>query len=131
SGHSTDGNRKGRPRPDLPQDEAAEPVFFAVSARFRLYFRSAPAAAILTREDPVLATQIRQKDGIFYFGSVRATELLAKVRFISRFYGEGEEIAPESGSHGYEIDHVIAEMERSDHAFQLTQSRPKVRHIQN
>jgi len=42
----------------------------------------------------VLATQIRQKDGIFYFGSVRAPELLAKVRFISRFYGDGEQIAP-------------------------------------
>ncbi len=42
----------------------------------------------------MLATQIRQKDGIFYFGSIRAPELLAKVRFISRFYGEGEEIAP-------------------------------------
>ena len=42
----------------------------------------------------VLATQIRQKDGIFYFGSVRAPELLVKVRLISRFYGDGEDIAP-------------------------------------
>ena len=40
------------------------------------------------------ATQIRQKDGVFYFASYRAKDLLAKVRFISRFYGEGEEIAP-------------------------------------
>ena len=40
------------------------------------------------------ATQIRQKDGVFYFVSYPAKDLLAKVRFISRFYGEGEEIAP-------------------------------------
>ena len=38
-------------------------------------------------------TQIRQKDGIFYFVGYRAKDLLAKVRFISRFYGEGEEIS--------------------------------------
>ena len=31
------------------------------------------------------ATQIRQKDGVFYFVSYRAKDLLAKVRFISRF----------------------------------------------
>jgi hypothetical protein len=40
------------------------------------------------------ATQIRQKDGVFYFVSYRAKDLLAKVRFISRFYGEGEQIEP-------------------------------------
>ena len=40
------------------------------------------------------ATQIRQKDGVFYFVNYRAKDLMAKVRFISRFYGEGEEIAP-------------------------------------
>jgi len=42
----------------------------------------------------MLATRVRQKDGVFYFVSYRAKDLLAKVRFISRFYGEGEEIAP-------------------------------------
>src|SRR5205807_1965016 len=36
------------------------------------------------------ATQIRQKDGVFYFVSYRAKDLLAKVRFISRFYGDGD-----------------------------------------
>src|SRR3972149_2851011 len=51
----------------------------------------------------VLATQIRQKDGIFYFGSLPAPELLDKVRFISRFYGEGEEIAPARIAHDDEI----------------------------
>ena len=40
----------------------------------------------------VQATQIRQKDGIFYFVSYRAKDLLARVRFISRFYGEHDQI---------------------------------------
>src|SRR6185295_3995802 len=42
----------------------------------------------------MLATRIRQKDGLFYFASYPAKDVLDKVRFISRFYGEGEEIAP-------------------------------------
>ncbi len=36
------------------------------------------------------ATQIRQKDGVFYFVSYPARDLLGKVRFIRSFYGEGE-----------------------------------------
>jgi len=79
----------------------------------------------------VLATQIRQKDGIFYFGSVRAPELLAKVRFISRFYGEGEEIAPARVSQEDEIAQFIAKIERNDRAFQRTLSRAKVRQLKN
>ena len=79
----------------------------------------------------MLATQIRQKDGIFYFGSVRAPELLAKVRFISRFYGEGEEIAPARISQDDEIAQFIAKIERTDRAFQRTLSRAKVRQLKN
>ena len=79
----------------------------------------------------MLATQIRQKDGIFYFGSVRAPELLAKVRFISRFYGEGEEIAPSRISQDDEIAQFIAKIERTDRAFQRTLSRAKVRQLKN
>jgi DGQHR domain-containing protein len=79
----------------------------------------------------VLATQIRQKDGIFYFGSYRAPELLSKVRFISRFYGEGEEIAPSRvGAHD-EIAQFIAKIERTDKAFQRTLSRTKVHQLKN
>jgi DGQHR domain-containing protein len=79
----------------------------------------------------VLATQIRQKDGIFYFGSYRATELLDKVRFISRFYGEGEEIAPSRIAVGDEIAQFIAKIERTDSAFQRTISRAKVKALKN
>src|SRR5689334_11300989 len=43
-----------------------------------------------TAEAAMLATQIRQKDSVFYFVAYPADELLEKVRFISRFYSEGE-----------------------------------------
>ena len=48
----------------------------------------------------MLATQVRQKDGVFYFVAYPAEDLLDKVRFISRFYGEGEQIAAERGRRG-------------------------------
>ena len=43
----------------------------------------------------MLATQIRQKDSVFYFVAYPAEDLLRKVRFISRFYMEGDQIAAE------------------------------------
>ena len=79
----------------------------------------------------MLATQIRQKDGIFYFGSYRAPDLLAKVRFISRFYGEGEEIAPARIAQGDDVAQFIAKIERKDDAFQRDVSRAKVRALKN
>jgi len=77
------------------------------------------------------ATQIRQKDGIFYFVSYRAKDLLARVRFISRFYGEGEEIAAARISQDDDIAQFIARIERTDHAFQRALSRAKVRQLTN
>ncbi|MDH4192012.1 MAG: DGQHR domain-containing protein [Betaproteobacteria bacterium] len=79
----------------------------------------------------VQATQIRQKDGIFYFASYRAKDLLAKVRFISRFYGEGEEIAPGRIAEDDDIAQFISRIERTDAAFQRTLSRAKVRQLKN
>src|SRR5712664_3112029 len=77
------------------------------------------------------ATQIRQKDGVFYFVSYRAKELLSRVRFISRFYGEGEEIAPARIAQDDDIAQFIARIERNDHAFQRSLSRSKVRQLKN
>ena len=77
------------------------------------------------------ATQIRQKDGIFYFVSYRAKDLLGKVRFISRFYGEGEEIAPSRIAEDDDIAQFIARIERTDSAFQRVLSRAKVRQLKN
>ncbi|MGH7466876.1 MAG: DGQHR domain-containing protein [Longimicrobiales bacterium] len=79
----------------------------------------------------MIATQIRQKDGVFYFVAYPAEEILEKVRFISRFYGEGQPIAREEVHHGDEIGHFIAKIERTDSAFQREVSRSKVKSIKN
>ncbi|MBI1965553.1 MAG: DGQHR domain-containing protein [Betaproteobacteria bacterium] len=79
----------------------------------------------------MLATRIRQKDGIFYFTSLPADEVLSKVRFISRFYGENEQIAPQVISQSDEIAQFIARIERNDQAFQRQLSRAKVRSLKN
>jgi DGQHR domain-containing protein len=78
----------------------------------------------------MLATQIRQKESVFYFAAYPAENLLEKVRFMSRFYGEGEQIAPEEPDHD-DIARFIARVEHSDRAFQRTLSRQKVRAITN
>ncbi len=79
----------------------------------------------------MLATRIRQKDGIFYFASCPAAEILNKVRFISRYYGEGEQIAPQSVPQNDEIAQFIARVEHTDQAFQRQISRAKVRALKN
>ena len=77
------------------------------------------------------ATRIRQKDGIFYFASYRAQDLLHKVRFISRFYGDGEEIAPSRVAQDDDVGQFIAKIERTDKAFQRALSHAKVRQLRN
>lgn len=79
----------------------------------------------------MLATQIRQKDGIFYFVSYPARTLLEKVRFISRYYGDGGQIAPEDTPENDEIATFISRIERKDKAFQREMSRGKVRALKN
>ncbi len=79
----------------------------------------------------MLATRIRQKDGIFYFASIPAKDILAKVRFISRYYGEGDQIAPQVISQSDEIAQFIARVEHNDVAFQRQLSRAKVKAIKN
>jgi DGQHR domain-containing protein len=79
----------------------------------------------------MLATQIRQKDSVFYFVSYPVDDLLDKVRFISRFYGEGEQIAAEEIDAGDEVAAYISKIERSDAAFQRQLSKRKVLQIEN
>lgn len=79
----------------------------------------------------MLATRIRQKDGLFYFVAYPAEDLLGRVRFISRFYGEGTPIAPEELPEEDEVARFIARIERTDRAFQRQLSRAKVRAIEN
>src|SRR5204863_8712846 len=80
-------HRRGAPGPDAS----------GLRGNFRVYSRQirirpfgrveAPNARPVTRGlregASMQATQIRQKDGVFYFVSYRAKDLLAKVRFIS------------------------------------------------
>ena len=80
----------------------------------------------------MIATQVRQKDAIFYFASYASEQLLKKVRFISRFYDEeGGGIKAEEVAAGDDVGQFIAKIERSDKAFQREISRAKVASIRN
>jgi DGQHR domain-containing protein len=80
----------------------------------------------------VLATQIRQKDSVFYFCAYPADDILDKVRFISRFYAEGEpSIAGDAVEAGDEVAAFISKIEATDAAFQRQLSRAKVTTIKN
>src|ERR1700722_4732787 len=75
----------------------------------------------------MLATQVRQKDSVFYFAAYPAEDLLDRVRFISRFYSEGERaIAPEEAEGDDDVAAFIGKIERTDAAFQREMSRTKV-----
>src|SRR5215468_170185 len=78
----------------------------------------------------MLATRIRQKDGIFYFVSFKARDILNRVRFTSRFYFEGQTIEAEADADD-PIAKFIGSVERSEKAFQRLLSRRKVRDIVN
>jgi len=80
----------------------------------------------------MIATQIRQKDAIFYFASYPSERLLDKVRFISRFYDEeGGQIKAEAVEADDDVGQFIAKIERSDKAFQRELARAKVKSIRN
>lgn len=79
----------------------------------------------------VLATQVRQKEGVFYFVAYPPEDLLAQVRFISRFYADGEKINAEEVAPGDDVGQFISRIERSDGAFQREMSKQKVAAIKN
>ena len=79
----------------------------------------------------MLATQVRQKDGVFYFVAYPAEDLLEKVQFISRFYGEGDKIVAEEVAEDDEVGQFIARIEQTDKAFQRQISKKKVASIKN
>jgi len=81
----------------------------------------------------MIATQIRQKDALFYFASYSSEQLLERVRFITRFYDEqGATIQPEAID---EQDDVATFMSPKSNAatkaFQRELSRSKVKAIRN
>src|SRR4051794_36079169 len=80
----------------------------------------------------MIATQVRQKDAVFYFASYPSEQLLTKVRFISRFYDEdGGGIEAEPVAAGDDVGQFISKIERSDKAFQRQVGRAKVAAIRN
>jgi DGQHR domain-containing protein len=79
----------------------------------------------------MLGTQVRQKDSRFYFVSYPADDLLRRVRFISRYYGEGETIQPTAPRKDDEVAAFIARIEHSEKAFQRQLARRKVKAIQD
>src|ERR1051326_195078 len=79
----------------------------------------------------MIATRIRQKDAVFYFAAYPSEELLTKIRFISRFYDEGEQIKPAEVPADDDVAQFIARIERSEKAFQRGLSRSKIKSIRN
>src|SRR6188508_2429829 len=79
----------------------------------------------------MLATRVRQKEGTFYFIAYNAVDLLEKVRFTSRYFFEGEEIAQAKISEHDDVAQFIAGIERSEKGFQRQLNRQKVKQIVN
>ncbi|MGH7230961.1 MAG: DGQHR domain-containing protein [Nitrospiraceae bacterium] len=79
----------------------------------------------------MLATRIHQKDSLFYFISYKATDLLEKVRFTSRYYFEGEEIKGDMLREDDDVARFIAGIERSEKGFQRALNRQKLKQILN
>jgi DGQHR domain-containing protein len=81
---------------------------------------------------PMLATRMRQKDVEFYFVSYPAEDLLRKVRFVTRFYGErGQAVGGEKKKDPDEVERFVQAIEGSSKAFQRDLNRTKVRQIRD
>ncbi|MFA5771327.1 MAG: DGQHR domain-containing protein [Thermoplasmata archaeon] len=79
----------------------------------------------------MLATRVRQKEGMFYLVNYKARDLLDRVRFISRFYFEGEELEGQGTEGEDDIVKFIAKIEKNDRAFQRGLIKRKVKDIVN
>ncbi len=79
----------------------------------------------------MLATRIRQKESSFYFVSYKVPDLLAKARFVSRYYFEGDELPSEAPAAGDEVARFVGGIERSEGAFQRLMNRQKISAIVN
>lgn len=81
----------------------------------------------------MFAQRMRQKESEFYFVSYPAEDLLRKVRFVSRFYGErGEVIGGEpSSKHPDDVERYVQAIEKNSKSFQRDLNRRKVRQIKD
>ena len=79
----------------------------------------------------MLATRIHQKESVFYFIAYKASDLLEKVRFTSRYYFEGEEIEADKPKEDDEVGKFISGIERSEKGFQRAMNKQKIKQIVN
>src|SRR5882762_2769228 len=79
----------------------------------------------------MLATQVRQKDRVFYFVAYPTEDLLDRVRFISRYYNESERTEIDEVDPDDEVGRFIGRIEATDQAFQRQLSKAKVASIKN
>ena len=80
----------------------------------------------------MLAMRMRQKEAEFYFVSYPAEDLLRKVRFLSRFYGRGDDSgAGDRKREPDDVERYIRAIEGSSQAFQRSLIRKKVSQIKD
>lgn len=85
----------------------------------------------------MFAQRMRQKESEFYFVSYPAQDLLRKVRFVTRFYGErgevigGDEKAGKKGKDLDDVERYVQAIERNSKSFQRELNRRKVRQIKD
>ena len=83
----------------------------------------------------MFALRMRQKESEFYFVSYPAEDLLKKVRFVSRFYGErGESIGgeqPKKQSGPDDVERYVQAIEKNSGSFQRDLNQRKVRQIKD
>jgi len=84
----------------------------------------------------MFAQRMRQKESEFYFVSYPAEDLLRKVRFVSRFYGErGQAIGGEEpkgkAKEADDVERYVQAIEKNSKSFQRDLNRRKVKQIKD
>lgn len=84
----------------------------------------------------MFAQRMRQKESEFYFVSYPAEDLLRKVRFVTRFYGErGQTIGGEEptgkAKEPDEVERYVQAIEKNSKSFQRDLNRRKIRQIKD
>lgn len=84
----------------------------------------------------MFAQRMRQKESEFYFVSYPAEDLLRKVRFVSRFYGErGQAIGGEApkgkAKESDDVERYVQAIEKNSKSFQRDLNRRKVKQIKD
>jgi DGQHR domain-containing protein len=81
----------------------------------------------------MLALRMRQKEAEFYFVSYPAEDLLRKVRFVTRFYGDRGQVIGGDAKKGEpdDVERFVQAIEGHSKAFQRELNRRKVRQIRD